>query len=509
MAHHFIPEPDPDSAESLQPAGERMVEAPHAEAVRESFASDLANLKQKFSSDEGGHLSAELSAELALEVVLNEIVEQACVLAGATGAAVILRRDGKWECRASNGASAPELGARLGNESGLIAECIRTAQVQCCADAESDARVDAVACRNLGVRSMIALPLLRDAVLVGVFAAFSGQESAFGEQEAGTLGALSQSIMSTLELTYQQGEQPIEESSAAATLAALGTGARANANKAGADNGAPESLVGMDPPERTAEQKFEEAAVSHARSELEEFLPELEIAGKNRGQSLITWLLGAAVLASAVFLITIASWRLLGNDGARRHSLSVARGKNQPAGNRASLAHQTEPAPSTPVPAPAGAATSITSTKESATPEGGLTVFENGKEVFRMAPGASQGEIVSTAESTRAVGTSVAAGSNANVYAIPPQAAASSVIYRVEPVYPDEALKDQIQGSVVLKVHVGRDGAVQEVTPVSGEPMLANAAIMAVKQWRFRPHRVQGQAVEMETQVTLNFKLSE
>jgi len=56
-------------------------------------------------------------------------------------------------------------------------------------------------------------------------------------------------------------------------------------------------------------------------------------------------------------------------------------------------------------------------------------------------------------------------------------------------------------------VHTGRDGTVQEVKLLSGQPLLAEAAIAAVKQWRFKPRMVKGVAVEMQTTVTLSFKL--
>ena len=91
---------------------------------------NLADLTAKFAAAGGGRMSPELSAGLALDVVLNEIVEQACRATGATGAAVILERDGEMVCRASTGGNAPELGARLSREPGLTAECIKTRQAQ-------------------------------------------------------------------------------------------------------------------------------------------------------------------------------------------------------------------------------------------------------------------------------------------------------------------------------------------------------------------------------------------
>jgi len=58
-----------------------------------------------------------------------------------------------------------------------------------------------------------------------------------------------------------------------------------------------------------------------------------------------------------------------------------------------------------------------------------------------------------------------------------------------------------------LDVRIGRDGTVQETVLLSGERLLANAAIAAVKRWRFKPHLIKGQPVEMQTKVILNFRL--
>jgi len=77
----------------------------------------------------------------------------------------------------------------------------------------------------------------------------------------------------------------------------------------------------------------------------------------------------------------------------------------------------------------------------------------------------------------------------------------------VEPEYPEEARQQRIQGAVALDVRIGRDGAVQDVKVVSGHRLLADAAIAAVKQWRFKPRMEAGRPVEMQTRVTLNFRM--
>jgi TonB family protein len=86
-------------------------------------------------------------------------------------------------------------------------------------------------------------------------------------------------------------------------------------------------------------------------------------------------------------------------------------------------------------------------------------------------------------------------------------AAEDGLVSRVEPEYPDEARRQSIQGAVVLEVHIDRNGAVQEVKLVHGPQVLAEAAAAAVKQWKFRPRIANGHLVEMQTTITLNFKL--
>jgi hypothetical protein len=176
--------------------------------------SDIADLAAKFAAHAGGRMSPELSTGLALDIVLNEIVEQACVATAATGAAIILERDGEMVCRASSGVNAPELGVRLGSESGLTAECIKTRQVQRCDDAQSDPRADIEASRSLGVRSVMILPLLRNGVFAGVLEVFSSRPAVFGEWDQFALEALGRRISKNLEwgsVSIATVEQKLED----------------------------------------------------------------------------------------------------------------------------------------------------------------------------------------------------------------------------------------------------------------------------------------------------------
>jgi TonB family protein len=81
------------------------------------------------------------------------------------------------------------------------------------------------------------------------------------------------------------------------------------------------------------------------------------------------------------------------------------------------------------------------------------------------------------------------------------------LINKVYPKYPAEAKAGHIQGPVVLQVTINQQGEVADLKVLTGNPMLVQAAIDAVKQWRYRPYLFQGKPVEVETTITVNFTL--
>jgi periplasmic protein TonB len=91
---------------------------------------------------------------------------------------------------------------------------------------------------------------------------------------------------------------------------------------------------------------------------------------------------------------------------------------------------------------------------------------------------------------------------------VPARIAEANLVYDVAPKYPPEAGRERIEGTVVLMAVIGKDGTVRDVQVESGLPLLAQAAIEAVKQWRYRPYLLNGQPVEIDSQITINFNLS-
>jgi periplasmic protein TonB len=85
---------------------------------------------------------------------------------------------------------------------------------------------------------------------------------------------------------------------------------------------------------------------------------------------------------------------------------------------------------------------------------------------------------------------------------------AGLLVRKVNPNYPPLARQARIQGQVILRAVISKDGSIEGLTLVSGHPMLAPAAIDAVKQWKYKPYLLNGEPVEVDTEVLVNFTLS-
>jgi periplasmic protein TonB len=81
----------------------------------------------------------------------------------------------------------------------------------------------------------------------------------------------------------------------------------------------------------------------------------------------------------------------------------------------------------------------------------------------------------------------------------------AQLLSQVQPTYPAVARAMHLQGTVVLHALISREGRIINTEPISGNPILARAAADAVSQWRYRPYILNGEPVEVETQITVNF----
>ena len=412
---------------------------------------DELNQVAKTLAEHGG---GSVAFDLALDLVLNEIVEQARNATGATGAAIALTRDGEMVCRATTGVNAPDLGMRAEMDAGLSGACLKSGEIQQCSDTETDPRVNAAACRQLGVRSMLIAPVSDGKQCFGILEVLATRANAFGPKDVNTLRVLARRVAENKREAEEGTLNPAE---------------------------APEVALA----EIRSEQQ-EHAEQSFAAEEISSE-PAADQPTADKKSEAWTSVLVVLIITVAVLLGVMIGWRraVLGRRAVESRQAAAARATsvNPPASSAAPANNPTSSAG-----AGSGQPGSAEKPKapraENSVPVGGLLVTENGKVVYRVEP----------ANPVRTAASGGAAKSSA-----------SRLIHQVEPEYPPEARAKGIQGPVVLDVQVQGDGRVGTVNVVSGDPVLSEAAVKAVKQWVYQPFSVDGKPVERQTRITIRF----
>lgn len=85
---------------------------------------------------------------------------------------------------------------------------------------------------------------------------------------------------------------------------------------------------------------------------------------------------------------------------------------------------------------------------------------------------------------------------------------AGQLLTHANPVYPEDAKHAGIQGAVILKARIGKDGTIKDLAVLSGPPELAPSAIDAVRQWTYKPYLLNGEPVEVDTTITVTYHLN-
>lgn len=132
--------------------------------------------------------------EDSAEAICRLITERAMTLTGASGSGLALLTDGRMVCRKRAGEPAPPLGSEVDVLQGLSGECVRTGQRVLCEDTEADVRVDAELCRALGLRSLLATPIVSDLNVIGLLEVFSPHAGRFSTTESETLERLAELV---------------------------------------------------------------------------------------------------------------------------------------------------------------------------------------------------------------------------------------------------------------------------------------------------------------------------
>ncbi|GAC1685369.1 MAG: hypothetical protein NVS9B5_22270 [Terriglobales bacterium] len=393
------------------------------------------------------------SIELALDLVLNEIVQEARAETKASGAAIALVRDGTMVCRATTGTGGPNLGTLLDEESGLSGISLRTREVQRCNDCEADPRVDAVACRAIGVRSVLVVPIEteigteRPTEVLGIIETFSPRPNAFDDNDVQTLRALCSQIVGYVVVpgahAANSGEVEVQ--------------------RLAADDVAPSAVPAQ------IEQNRLDQEDSQSRN------------------AYWTTFLTAAVIGCAFLL----GWALGGgNSNAQKSSARSVRSSMEPTAefqNDRSAAQDIN----SPTQAEAKLPTATQREDHGQVPAGGLVVYEKGKVIFRT----QSGGLAPVPRSQKRVADGALAGRTPRV------------IRNVAPIYPELAKQKHIQGPVEVATTVDGTGMVEKAAVISGDPILAASAITAISQWRFEPLVKDGKPTKFETRIKVAFRL--
>jgi N-acetylmuramoyl-L-alanine amidase/putative methionine-R-sulfoxide reductase with GAF domain len=140
----------------------------------------------------------EAAEQFILDDVLKLVAERAIAITGADGLGIALAENNEIVLRASAGAIKPDVGQRIQRDSAFSGACFRTAQSIRCDDTETDDRVNLYTCRQLGARSMVAVPLCGRRRVIGLLEAFSVEPFGFNDSDVGSLELLAELILGAL-----------------------------------------------------------------------------------------------------------------------------------------------------------------------------------------------------------------------------------------------------------------------------------------------------------------------
>jgi TonB family protein len=415
-------------------------------------------------------------------MILNAIARAAQSITRSSGAAIAVRRNGVVVCLGRSGETAPALETRIDINSGISGECLRIGKVLRCDDTSRDYRADPEVCRRLGLRSIAAVPLRERNETVGILEAFSTQPHAFAEEQMDSL----------------------------MRLAAL---AEAAATEWDLENaGALVSDVQTQPAGAEILSQLRHAIVPSSRHS-----PQLERMQRYRL---------ACVALAMLLLLAVVGWRV------RRHSANVTASSQQLATASNTPASANTEAPnvaSGPVlvskPGPGHLSNQTNRPAISRTAQTDATAADVPDSVSRSQNVSDERDhsvmpALSTAEAPAAARIAAAtAGADELRHLLSAPATVPSLgrvshgfsggvlVHKVQPLYPLQARLLRLAGTVVLQTTIVEDGTVGDLKVINGHPILAEAAIAAVSHWRYRPFLLNGEPIQKQVDISVEFKL--
>ena len=420
--------------------------------------------------------------------VLSGITMAAFTLTEATGAALALESEGSMICCARAGETAPPLGATLDLNSGISGECIRTATPQLCSDAFIDPRVDAEASRWLGVRSLAAVPLRNQSGVIGILEIFSDHPNVFSDSHTGLLQQLAEiAVASTSQPVVTDVAEPTDQNrqeesktlpaTLAVSVSRILDWMVANRSPVLLATSALTVLVVLVSLGWVVSRAFHRTPLGSPASQ--------------------------AVSPSSLVVSTHATTESIAADGIGRGGTSLIAKPTPAVGVTAKQV--VEPASSVAArerAIPLQVVPSADTAKPAAENTAHLADEPAPPEVFQLVPDPRDkpapipAAIVNPSSPLPEEKVEISQGVTGGV-----------PLYRVPPVYPEQARTQGLEGIVVLRGVIAENGSLRGLKVVSGDAILAFAAKQAVSQWRYSPYRLNGKPVSLSTDITIQFKL--
>ncbi len=480
-----------------------------------------------------------------LEPILGIITDVALRVAGATGAALAMWKDGAMVCRARSGTTAPALGVQLIADTGISGECLRSGKIQHCVDTENDPLVDVEVCRNLGLRSIAVLPIQGWRGVNGILEVFSTAPAAFSDQHIDVLVQLA-ALAERARASQPHGASPAVPKISSGAEKAQPSGLLPASDRVG---DVALAVVGR------RSRPFVLTAVALVSISLLGLVIWLgwkgSVEADGRAHAATPDSVGGANVNAAP--LNSASEQPAGSQNSNQPSVtSQSSFKNDPIwkpdpGGQPLFPTAGKPSAGNPVkfaakvdalaekkPAPGRMSATQVSVDRPSSPDdpskkptgkvAADTVTVHHVPASQALPHDDSGsgsiethsnESAPPVPSTSAGGVNHAAlngvlSANASLpdLTAPRSAGVSGgkLLHRVSPEYPREARVLRQGGTVVLAATVMEDGSVEAVRVIEGPQVFAQSAVEAVKQWRYKPFELDGKPVKNEIGITLHFK---
>lgn len=462
----------------------------------------------------------------SLDSILGTITDVAQQLTGASGAAIAMWKEGAMVCRARTGDTAPALGAWLSAKTGISGRCLRTGKIQNCADTENDPLVDLEVCRSLRLRSIAVLPIRAWRGINGIIEVFSTKPAAFRKQHIEFLQQLAalaeKARASQPESAWSEAPRSdaanSEEKAQAPEFHAASPRSRRRPFVLGALLGlvaisllALVIWLGWRRPERAygkapaAPSSNNSPSASPANSSMASSGDATSVAAVGRppdgdavwkanpgGELLSPFSLSRSSGKPSAGLPVKSAAKvdvILGKKSRADRSQDLSQSSSDVAASIV-ISHrvpvlETAPNARTPEDSPANLPSDATALSEPPSIPAG--------------PGQSPlNGVLSAKASLPGLGLPVSQG-----------VTGGQLVHRVPPTYPAQARAQHLEGTVILAAVIMEDGTIRDVRVIEGEPLLAQSAMDAVKNWRYKPYELDGKPVKNLIRIKIDFKFPE